>query len=116
MCRVEGVAACPMSLGLRGSGVLGGRDGRRLSGRGVEFSDPGQDAGREVLVGWQSLGEGAAVSDQAGGDAEQFMAQAPAVGAAVFVDAGQCLEEDREVPGEQRRPHPDLVPAVVPRG
>jgi len=35
------------------------------------------------------------------------MAQSGAVGAAVLVDPGQCLRQDREVPGQQRRPQPD---------
>ncbi len=69
-----------------------------------------------MLAWWQSKGEATPVTDQSGRDAEQFVAQPGAMSAAVIVDPGECLEEDREIPGEQRGPRPDLVDAVVSRG
>lgn len=53
---------------------------------------------------------------QARRDAEQVVPQPRAVGAAVRIDQGEGLEQDREVPGEQGGPHPHRVHAVVARG
>lgn len=49
-----------------------------------------------MVAGWQPQGEDAAVTDQPGWDAQQFVAKPGAVGAAVVVDPGERLEEDRE--------------------
>jgi hypothetical protein len=72
--------------------------GRRRSGRGVEFSDPGEHDGQQLVAGWQSQGQGAAVTDQSGWDAEEFVAEPGGVGSAVGVDPGERLEQGLEVP------------------
>ena len=51
--------------------------------------------------------------DQAGGDAEQLVAQSGGVRTSVLIDPGECLEQDREVPGHERSPHPHGVDGVV---
>lgn len=94
-------------------------DGTAASGRGVQFSDLGENGGEQVVSGWQSQGELSAVTDQAGWDAEQSVSQAGCVGAAAVVwpvDPGECLEQHREVPGQERGPHPHRVDCVVPGG
>ena len=53
--------------------------------------------------------------DQPGRDAEQFVAQAGGVRTAVLVDPRECLEQGREVPGEQRGPHPHRVHGLIAR-
>ncbi len=62
-----------------------------------------------MVSGWQAQCQAAGVVDESGWDAEQFVAQSGGVGAAVLVDRGKGLDQDREVPGEQRGSHPDGV-------
>jgi hypothetical protein len=56
------------------------------------------------------------VTDQPGRDAEQFVAQPGGVSSAVVVDAGEGLQVDREVAGQQSGPHPHRVDGRVTRG
>ena len=111
-----GTSVCPVSLRVTVLRVLGGRGGTAASGRGAEFSDPGEHDGEQVVAGWQPQRQPASVMDQPGGDAEQFVAQSGGVRAAVLVDPGECLEQGREVPCQQRGPHPHGVHALIARG
>ena len=61
-CRRGEVSEGPWAVGF----------GRRQSGRGVEFSDPGEHGGQQLVAGCP--GEAAGM-DQSGGDAQQLVAQ-----------------------------------------
>lgn len=61
-------------------------------GWAVRGCGPGP-VGAGVGRGGSRQGDGSAVVDASGGDADQFGAQAWAVAAAVVVDAGDCLQQ-----------------------
>jgi hypothetical protein len=114
-CAYGGVPrVSPGSALFRGSWSSG--QVQRRSGREVELTDPGEHDRQQVLTGWQSQGEAAAVSDQPGGHAEQFVTQPDRVPPAVLVGPGDGLEKYREVPGEQCGPLHTRFTLLCPEG
>lgn len=70
--------------------VPGGGVGMAASGRGAEFSDPGEDDGEQVVAGWKAKRQAPLVADQSGGHAQQFVTQSGGVCPSVLVDPGEC--------------------------
>jgi hypothetical protein len=91
-CCSLGTAMLPVAPGSRSPWSLVVGMGRRRSGRGVEFSDPGEHDGQQLVSGWEAKREPAGVANEAGWDAEQFVAQSCGVSSPVAVDPGECLE------------------------
>lgn len=97
MLPCSGTMAFPVALWVQFSGFLvDGRDGD-LRPR-CRVSDPGEHDGQQLVPGRQPQGQDASVMDQAGWDAEQFMAQSGGMRAAVLVDPGECLQEVERFP------------------
>jgi hypothetical protein len=78
------------------------------------LSDPFEHGGdHQWSPGGQPQGAPASVTDQSGEDAEQLVTQPGRPGAAGVVDAGEGLQQDREVP-RQQRDHIHGVHRLVP--
>lgn len=114
--RRVGRTGFPVALWAAVLRVRGRRGGAAASGRDTELPDPGEHDREQVVAGWQPQRQAPLVADEARWNAQQLVPQSGGVRATIAVDPGQGLEQGREVPGQERCPHPHSVDRLVPGG